>query len=139
MSNGLHGIHQLGGHGNDVAREGLTVLEGALERVEIDTTHKGVLAAVLLAELNKFVSILNGALGAAHDVDFTSRKGDTLEEFLQVHITVRHVEADRVDALVEHLERFGIGSLHIINLDVLAHLPVVVVAGSANIRELTGE
>ena len=139
VGDGLHDIHQLGGHGNDVAREGLTVLEGALERVESDTAHEGVLAAVLLAELNKLLGILDSALGAAHDVDFTGGKDDALEELLQVHISTMHVEADRVDALVEHLDSLGIGGLHIVNIDVLANLPVVVVAGSADIGELTGE
>ena len=99
--------------------------------IQIDSTN--------VARVAPLVADFRVTLRGYKGIDSQPDLDDALEELLQVHITTMHVETNRIDALAEHLDCLGVGSLHIVNVDVLANLPVVVVASTANVRELTGE
>ena len=65
---------------------------------------------------------------------------DTLQQScyqLLAEVATRNLETKRVDTLVEHVERLGVGSLGILHLDVLTYEPeVVVFLVATNKREL---
>ena len=67
---------------------------------------------------------------ACREVDIDALKADTLKESvdeLSAHIAALNVESQGVDTLVEDVESLGIGSLCIVDNDVLTHSPYIVV------------
>ena len=78
---------------------------------------------------------------ACGEVYIDALKADALKECvdeLGADVAALDFESQRVDTLVEDVERFGIGSLGIIGNDVLTHAPYIVVfLVTTHKRELT--
>ena len=123
---GLGHIHQLGCRGSDVAGEGHTVLKHPLERVEADGATERFFGSGLGDEFHQCLGHIDGALGAARDVDFHLAQVDALQQ--DAHIggfAFFELEAQRGHALGEQGACLLVGAGLVVDKDVLAHTPVV--------------
>ena len=112
--------------------------EIAAERVEVYRTFECSLAALSLDKLHKSLSNFNSLTGAACKIDFYCRESDVFEN--DSHIGgFRYLETERIDAFVEHVERYGVCFFGGVGNNVLTGEPVVIAACAAYIGILTGE
>ena len=134
----LDDVEQLAGHCGDVAIEVQAVTQQALERVEAKGAAEVVGGILALDVSHQELGNLDGAAGAAVDVDL---------DFLDVNVGEQGVDVGGVDFALE-LEAHGVAAavdgmaglgVHFRHTaaEALADAPVVVVAGAAHEGELT--
>ena len=114
------------------SRRVLTLEENLLHRVEVDAALQFLQVVALLLEIgNQNLSQFDTVALARLEVQFDAFGNNAFEQRLD-RLFADHAcgkaEAERIDALVEDVQRLGIGSLRIVaHDDVLAHVPQVVV------------
>ncbi len=131
--------HQVG-EAVDAAAQHAFRREALDQRVDAEVDVRLFACDALACDLGEYLIDQVVAFRAA-EYQLHGRNREACEQRVEVGVReVRGVDAelDRVDARIEHLQRFGIGLGGVLHLHGLVHVPAVVGARTAYERELSG-
>ena len=120
-----------------------TLGKRTLEGVEVDATFYIFQVDVVgLQIFNEQFEDVQHLLVAVSEVDFDTFEVDAFEQSCHIfgsEVFATENETQRINALVENVESFGVGGLGVFYFDVLTNQPVVVGLGTTNEGEFAGQ